>query len=66
MPYGYRYDLDTSLDRIHFYVAYHGLNDRRFQETVVSLYYRHLNIDYIKPRYQSPTTPKNPHQIMSF
>mmetsp|Transcript_16074 Transcript_16074/g.35048 ORF Transcript_16074/g.35048 Transcript_16074/m.35048 type:complete len:1364 (+) Transcript_16074:87-4178(+) len=52
-----KYALDTSLDRIHFYVAYHGLNDRSFQELVMSLYYRYLTIDYIKPAFLEPTFP---------
>jgi tetratricopeptide (TPR) repeat protein len=31
-------NLDASIDRIHFYIVYHGLNDRRFQELVVQAY----------------------------
>lgn len=34
--------LDTSLDRIHFYVPYHGLNDRELEELIVEAYNLHL------------------------
>jgi hypothetical protein len=30
--------LDTTLDRIHFYIQYHGLNDRHIQDCVAHLY----------------------------
>eukprot|EP01038_Epipyxis_sp_PR26KG_P006209 gene6209-8553_t len=32
----------TTLDRIHFYIVYHGVNDRYFQELVVRAYEIHL------------------------
>ena len=43
--------VDDSLEKLdfmgsHFYISYHGLNDRYLQELVVSLYHSHLNIDY--------------------
>jgi predicted O-linked N-acetylglucosamine transferase (SPINDLY family) len=42
-------DVDTSLDRIHFYVSYHGLNDRALQDLVMRLYHLHLRIEYRSP-----------------
>jgi tetratricopeptide (TPR) repeat protein len=42
-------DVDTSLDRIHFYVSYHGLNDRALQDLVMRLYHLHLRIQYRSP-----------------
>ncbi len=36
-------DLDPSYDRIHFYLCYHGLNDRYIQELVVEGYSRLVN-----------------------
>lgn len=32
------FEVDSSLDRIHFYLAYHGLNDRPLQEAVQCAY----------------------------
>jgi predicted O-linked N-acetylglucosamine transferase (SPINDLY family) len=32
------FEVDSSLDRIHFYLAYHGLNDRPLQEAVQRAY----------------------------
>ncbi len=37
-----REPLDTTIDRIHFYVSYHGLNDRALQEMVVRAYHAHI------------------------
>ena len=34
--------LDSSLDRVHFYLVYHGLNDRFLQEMIVECYRRIL------------------------
>lgn len=31
-------ELDASMDRIHFYIVYHGVNDRPFQELVQKAY----------------------------
>jgi tetratricopeptide (TPR) repeat protein len=41
--------VDTSLDRIHFYVSYHGLNDRALQDLVMRLYHLHLRLEYFSP-----------------
>ena len=46
-----RHGVDESLEKLdfmgsHFYVSYHGLNDRYLQELVVSLYHSHLTVDY--------------------
>ena len=42
--------LDSSLDRIHFYLVYHGLNDRRMQELIVRVYEKHIvDFTYILP-----------------
>lgn len=35
--------IDTSLDRIHFYIPYHGLNDRAMEELIVEAYGLHLH-----------------------
>lgn len=32
--------LDNALDRVHFYISYHGLNDRYIQDLVVTAYHR--------------------------
>ena len=32
--------LDSSLDRTHFYISYHGINDRFLQELVMETYRR--------------------------
>ena len=37
-----QYELDASLDRIHFYLVYHGLNDRYLQELIVIAYQLHI------------------------
>ena len=44
-------ELDTSLDRIHFYIQYHGLNDRHLQELIAKAYLVHMdyNINYYNP-----------------
>ncbi len=45
-----RESLDTTLDRIHFYVQYHGLNDRPFQELVMRAYHSHiLDLNFTVP-----------------
>jgi Tfp pilus assembly protein PilF len=45
--------LDSSLDRIHFYLVYHGLNDRPMQELIVKAYQRYLkNFNYVLPKLQ--------------
>ena len=46
-----KHGVDDSLEKLdfmgsHFYISYHGLNDRYLQELIVSLYHSHLNIDY--------------------
>jgi predicted O-linked N-acetylglucosamine transferase (SPINDLY family) len=42
--------LDSSLDRIHFYVVYHGVNDRYLQELIIEAYHLLLkNIDFLSP-----------------
>jgi protein O-GlcNAc transferase len=38
-----RSSLDSSLDRIHFYIVYHGLNDRYLQELVSRAYNCHIS-----------------------
>jgi tetratricopeptide (TPR) repeat protein len=35
-------ELDTVLDRIHFYLQYHGFNDRFFQEAIGNVYSYHI------------------------
>lgn len=44
-------ELDTSLDRIHFYIQYHGLNNRHLQELIAQAYLVHMdyNINYFNP-----------------
>lgn len=54
--------VDSTLDRIHFYVAYHGLNDRYFQERVVEAY--RLMIDDFE--YYSPEIRATDPSLMSF
>jgi tetratricopeptide (TPR) repeat protein len=49
-----RVNVDTSLDRIHFYVSYHGLNDRHLQDLVARVYQRYLKLEYYSP-YVNPT-----------
>jgi tetratricopeptide (TPR) repeat protein len=44
-----RVNVDTSLDRIHFYVSYHGLNDRHMQDLVARVYQRYLKLEYYSP-----------------
>jgi Tfp pilus assembly protein PilF len=47
-------NLDSSLDRIHFYLVYHGLNDRYMQELIVKAYHRYLKgFNYILPQLQT-------------
>ncbi len=44
-------ELDTTLDRIHFYLSYHGFNDRKIQEMVGNIYHyfiRDINITHPK------------------
>jgi hypothetical protein len=45
--------VDTSLDRIHFYVSYHGLNDRALQDLVMRLYHLRLRLEYFSPHVLS-------------
>jgi tetratricopeptide (TPR) repeat protein len=43
-------ELDTTLDRIHFYLSYHGFNDRNFQQGIGEIYHLHIkDINYTKP-----------------
>ena len=42
-------DVDTSLDRIHFYISYHGLNDRSLQDLIMDVYRLYLRIEYFSP-----------------
>jgi tetratricopeptide (TPR) repeat protein len=44
-----RVDVDGSLDRLHFYVSYHGLNDRELQDLVARVYLRHLQLEHYSP-----------------
>eukprot|EP01032_Pedospumella_encystans_P000137 gene137-151_t len=44
-----KYDVDTSLDRIHFYISYHGLNDRPMQDEIIAIYQKYLQIQYYSP-----------------
>lgn len=42
--------IDNTLDRIHFFVAYHGINDRYLQELVVTAYSKIIdNFNYVIP-----------------
>lgn len=41
--------VDTSLDHIHFYVSYHGLNDRALQDLVTQVYRRYLRLEHYSP-----------------
>ena len=51
-------ELDTSLDRIHFYIQYHGLNDRHLQELIAAAYLVHMdyNLNYFNPTLKSEKT----------
>ena len=42
LPDAAKPSLDASLDRTHFYLAYHGLNDRFIQEMVMTVYRRSI------------------------
>ena len=49
--------IDSTLDRIHFFIAYHGINDRYLQELVVLAYSKVIeSFDYIVPSV-SPSLP---------
>jgi predicted O-linked N-acetylglucosamine transferase (SPINDLY family) len=37
-PLNPKVKLDSSMDRIHFYIVYHGLNDRYMQELIIKTY----------------------------
>ena len=37
------HELDSNLDRIHFYLVYHGVNDRPLQELIVTAYRLHIS-----------------------
>ena len=37
------HELDSNLDRIHFYLVYHGVNDRPLQELIVQAYRLHIS-----------------------
>ena len=37
------HELDSNLDRIHFYLVYHGVNDRPLQELIVAAYRLHIS-----------------------
>ena len=57
--------IDSTLDRIHFFIAYHGINDRYLQELVVLAYSKIIDsFNYIVPTL-SPSLPMLPsnHQI---
>jgi tetratricopeptide (TPR) repeat protein len=41
--------VDGSLDRLHFYVSYHGLNDRELQDLVAEVYVRYLQVEHYSP-----------------
>lgn len=60
-----KYPVDTSLDRIHFYISYHGLNDRYLQDLIMSLYHRHLDIQYFSPHVLSGPDLTFPNWIAS-
>ena len=53
--------LDSSLDRIHFYIQYHGLNDRYMQELIVNAY--HANIEGL--RHYAPNLMSSDTSIIS-
>ena len=60
----YMTDLDASLDRTHFYIQYHGMNDRFVQEMVTEVSLppstpptRHSNIKFSKCLWP-PLSPK--------
>jgi protein O-GlcNAc transferase len=43
-------ELDTTLDRIHFYLSYHGFNDRYFQQGIGEIYHFHIkDINFTRP-----------------
>jgi len=49
-------EVDTSLDRIHFYIQYDGLNDRPLQELITSAYLVIMegNINFTNPSLALP------------
>jgi protein O-GlcNAc transferase len=52
--------LMSGLDRIHFYIQYHGLNDRKVQESIARAYRRRIkDIDSVAP-HLSPTASRPP------
>lgn len=51
--------LDTALDRLHFYVVYHAINDRPFQVLVQKAYHAYVSdINIVLPRFQGLTLAK--------
>ena len=52
-----KHGLESSFDHIHFYLVYHGVNDRFFQELVVQQYHTHLQLEHISARLLSPSFP---------
>jgi hypothetical protein len=48
-----RAEVGTSLDRIHFYISYHGLNDRYLQERIMEAYRAVILLEYISPQVGS-------------
>jgi Tfp pilus assembly protein PilF len=48
-----KHHIDSSLNRIHFYLVYHGLNDRYMQELIIRAYNKHLEgLFYLKAELQ--------------
>jgi Tfp pilus assembly protein PilF len=51
------HELDSNLDRIHFYLVYHGVNDRPLQEAIIEAYRTHIkDLEYLLP----PLAAKGP------
>lgn len=45
------HDLDSNLDRIHFYLVYHGVNDRPLQEAIIEAYRTHIkDLEHLLPQ----------------
>ena len=56
-------DVDTSLDRINFYISYHGLNDRSLQDLIMDVYRLYLRIEYFSPHLCDLPHEAFPHWI---
>lgn len=58
---GIRKKLSGIMDRIHFYIVYHGLNDRYIQELMMESYYKHLyGIDFIADNLKLDNSSSDP------